>query len=186
MFEKDELFNLTRHLSRVQKYAMIFCDDLGIPKEYSHEINIAAFLHDIGKLKINQKILNKPGKLTSREYGVIKDHVEHSVIMAEAVKMPIEVVDIIKEHHENFDGTGYPDGLKGDEIILGARILKIVDVFDSLVTDRPYRKAMSQREALREMIKDRNNFDINLLKVFIEITQQKLVNCEMVLKEVNS
>jgi putative nucleotidyltransferase with HDIG domain len=112
-------------------------------------IEAAALLHDMGKLAVPDYILNKPGPLTPAEFGKMKRHAAIGAEILASIDFPYPVVPIVRHHHENWDGTGYPDGLKGTEIPIGARILSVVDCFDALTSDRPYRLRLSDQEALR-------------------------------------
>ncbi len=114
-------------------------------------LRTAAFLHDIGKLAVPEHIVNKPGKLTPEEFEKIKVHPVVGADILERVRFPYPVVPMVRSHHEWWDGSGYPDGLKGDEIPIGARILSVVDCFDALTSDRPYRKSLGIEEAINHL-----------------------------------
>ncbi|MCX6552483.1 MAG: HD-GYP domain-containing protein, partial [Acidobacteria bacterium] len=137
------------HVRRVQTYALQLARHLGVTDEQElRAIETAALLHDIGKLAVPEHILNKPGKLTAGEYERMKLHAPLGADMLSAVDFPYPVVPIVRHHHENWDGTGYPDGLHADGIPVGARVLSVVDCYDALRSHRPYRRALSPREAL--------------------------------------
>lgn len=137
------------HIRRVQRFAVGLAKALGVGDERQlRAIEAAALLHDMGKLAIPEFILNKPGKLTTREFSVMKTHAAVGADLLSSIQFPYPVVPIVRHHHENWDGTGYPDGIKGSEIPLGARILSVVDCYDALTSDRPYRPAMSAESAL--------------------------------------
>ena len=137
------------HIHRVQHYAMGLARALGPFDDLTMKaIQAAALLHDTGKLAVPERILNKPGKLTAAEFETMKLHVEVGADILSSIDFPYPVVPIVRAHHENWDGTGYPNGLKGIEIPGGARILSVVDCYDALTSDRPYRAAMSDDEAL--------------------------------------
>jgi putative nucleotidyltransferase with HDIG domain len=136
------------HLRRVQKNAMRLARELKITDDLQlRAIEAAALLHDIGKLAIPEHILNKPDKLTPTEFGVMKLHAKIGAEILEPIGFPFPVVPIVRHHHENWDGSGYPDGLRGEQIPIGARILSVVDCFDALTSDRPYRRAFSPEKA---------------------------------------
>jgi len=143
------------HSEHVAIYSKIIAQKLGLDREQQEMIYNAGLLHDIGKIGIPDMILLKPGKLTPFEYEIMK---YHPLISYEIVKNVPKFKDIamcIRHHHEKIDGSGYPDGIKGDELELGARILAIADIFDALTTDRPYRKALSPEEAIEILKKEK-------------------------------
>jgi len=143
------------HIRRVQRNARILAGELGIADPaLLKAIDTAGLLHDIGKLAIPDHLLNKPGHLTPAEYEQIKRHAPIGAEMLAVVNFPYPLVPIIRHHHENWDGTGYPDGLKGEQIPLFARVLAVVDCYDALTSDRPYRRAMTAAQAVA-MICDR-------------------------------
>jgi putative nucleotidyltransferase with HDIG domain len=136
------------HIRRVQNTAIALAARLGVRDPMQlRAIEGGALLHDVGKLAIPEHILNKPGRLTPAEFELIKSHAAVGAGILSEVDFPYPVVPIVRHHHENWDGTGYPDGLKGDDIPLGARILAVVDCFDALTSHRPYRRALSASEA---------------------------------------
>jgi putative nucleotidyltransferase with HDIG domain len=137
-----------RHIRRVQRWAMALAARLGVDDEQQRRaIEAAALLHDIGKLAVPEHILNKPGKLTDAEFELMKSHARVGAEILSEVDFPYPVVPIVRHHHEAWDGTGYPDGLRGTFIPIGARILSVVDCFDALTSDRPYRRALSGTDA---------------------------------------
>jgi len=138
------------HIRRVQTYAIGLAEHVGIRDiNLIKAIEAAALLHDMGKLAVPEYVLNKPGKLTETEFEKMKAHASIGADILSAIDFPYPVVPIVRHHHENWDGTGYPTGLKGTEIPIGARILSVVDCFDALTSDRPYRPKLSDQEALR-------------------------------------
>jgi putative nucleotidyltransferase with HDIG domain len=137
------------HIHRVQHYAMALAKAMGnLDAQMLKALEAAALLHDTGKLAVPERILNKPGKLTPAEFETMKLHVDAGADILSSIDFPYPVVPIVRAHHENWDGTGYPNGLKGAEIPIGARILSVVDCYDALTSDRPYRTAMTDNEAL--------------------------------------
>src|ERR1041384_4283764 len=144
------------HIRRVQKFAIGLAKALGVQDETTIKaIKAAALLHDTGKLAVPEHILNKPGKLTPVEFEQMKLHVDVGADILSSIDFPYPVVPIVRAHHENWDGSGYPRGLKGDEIPIGARILSVVDCYDALTSDRPYRAALSDAEAMKIVLERR-------------------------------
>jgi putative nucleotidyltransferase with HDIG domain len=142
---KDQ--NTHDHLCRVRVYASGIAARLKLSDNEKEALMAAALLHDIGKLAVPEHIINKPGKLTPDEFERMKIHPVVGAQILERVSFPYPVVPIVRSHHEQWNGGGYPDGLKGEEIPIGARILSAVDCFDALASDRPYRRAMPLSEA---------------------------------------
>ncbi len=137
------------HIRRVQRFAVELAKQLALTDDRQIKaIEAAALLHDMGKLAIPEFILNKPGKLTASEFDVMKTHAALGADILSSIHFPYPVVPIVRHHHENWDGTGYPDGLKGSQIPIGARILSVVDCYDALTSDRPYRPAMTDDQAI--------------------------------------
>jgi diguanylate cyclase (GGDEF)-like protein/putative nucleotidyltransferase with HDIG domain len=136
------------HIRRVQVYAAGLAKRLGMSDNEIQGVKTAALLHDIGKLAVPEHILSKPGPLTQEEFQKIRIHPQVGAEIISAVPFPYPVAPLILSHHERWDGKGYPQGLKGDEIPLGARILSVVDYFDALTSDRPYHRAMTHDAAL--------------------------------------
>jgi putative nucleotidyltransferase with HDIG domain len=144
------------HCERVASYGVAVAEALGADQGQLTTIRMGAYLHDLGKVKVPHQVLNKPGKLTDEEFDVIKRHPVWGVELLAAVEFPWNIKPIIRSHHERYDGTGYPDRLKGDEIPLGAQIICIVDVYDALTTTRSYRGAMDHATALARMEESRH------------------------------
>jgi putative two-component system response regulator len=136
------------HSARVAEVAVGIAQYLSLAESEINDIWLAGFLHDIGKIGIQESVLNKPGKLTASEWDLIQQH----PVLAERILCPIEelsdVIRIVRHHHERFDGSGYPDGLEGGAIPLGARILSVADAYDALTSKRPYRDALSCEDAI--------------------------------------
>ena len=145
---KDEVTH--GHIRRVQAGAVALARELAIADEPTLQaLEAAALLHDTGKIAVPEHILNKPGKLTPAEFEKMKLHAPIGAEILSSIDFPYPVVPIVRHHHENWDGTGYPDGLKGTDIPMGARILSVVDCFDALTSDRPYRRRMTDEDALK-------------------------------------
>ncbi|MGH7631381.1 MAG: HD domain-containing phosphohydrolase [Gemmatimonadales bacterium] len=143
------------HCERVAGYAGSVARALGLDDQQQTTIRLGAYLHDLGKVRVPHEILNKPGKLTDAEFDVIKMHPLWGVELLATVDFPWDIKPIIRWHHEKYDGTGYPDRLRGDEIPIGAQIIGIVDVYDALTTTRSYRPAMSPTEAVARVVESR-------------------------------
>ena len=143
---KDQ--NTHEHLMRVRIYVSELGRIIGLDSLQMKALATAASLHDIGKLAVPEHIINKPGRLTPEEFEKMKIHPVVGADILERVRFPYPVVPIVRSHHEAWDGSGYPDGLEGEEIPIGARILSAVDCFDALASDRPYRRALPVEEAL--------------------------------------
>jgi hypothetical protein len=136
------------HTERVSQYAVFLGERLGLTERKLETLRIGALIHDLGKIGIDLSILNKPGHLTEEEFEEIKLHPALGQQICSPLKALQEVGDIIRHHHERLDGSGYPDGLRDEEISQNARIVAVVDVFDALTTERSYKKALSPEEAL--------------------------------------
>jgi diguanylate cyclase (GGDEF)-like protein/putative nucleotidyltransferase with HDIG domain len=136
------------HLHRVRIYAIEIGKELGLTEKELEALRAAALLHDIGKLAVPEHIINKPGRLTPEEFEKMKIHPVVGAEILERVAFPYPVVPIVRSHHEKWDGSGYPDGLIGEEIPIGARVLSVVDTLDALSTDRQYRNALPLEEAM--------------------------------------
>lgn len=159
------------HIRRVQAYAVGLAQSLGISDAgLLRAIEAAALLHDMGKLAIPEHILNKPGKLTDAEFDKMKLHAGIGADILSAIEFPYPVVPIVRHHHENWDGTGYPDKLRGTEIPIGARILAVVDCYDALTSDRPYRPALSDDAATEILLERRGRmYDPFVVDTFIQV-----------------
>ncbi len=138
-----------RHIRRVQTYAVQLGKALGISAPELEALKAGSLLHDIGKLAVPEHILCKPGPLTREETEKMRIHPRIGVEILETIRFPFPLTEVVRSHHEKWDGTGYPDCLKGEEIPMTARILSVVDCYDALTSDRPYRKPLSPEEALR-------------------------------------
>jgi diguanylate cyclase (GGDEF)-like protein/putative nucleotidyltransferase with HDIG domain len=146
--------NTHDHLRRVQAYAMQLGHDLGLSDAELEALRAAALLHDIGKLAVPEQILAKPGRLTAEEFEKMKIHPTVGAEILDRVRFPYPVTPIVRSHHEKWNGQGYPEGLKGDAIPMGARILSVVDCFDALTSERPYRRAMSAADAMKHVVSE--------------------------------
>jgi putative nucleotidyltransferase with HDIG domain len=162
------------HIRRVQRLAVGLAKSVGVNDDIQLKaIEAAALLHDMGKLAIPEFILNKPGKLTANEFEVMKQHANIGADILGSIHFPYPVVPIVRHHHESWNGSGYPDKLKGVAIPLGARILSVVDCFDALTSDRPYRPALSTEDAIAILVQRRGTmYDPLIVDRFIEAQQE--------------
>jgi HD-GYP domain-containing protein (c-di-GMP phosphodiesterase class II) len=158
------------HTERVTEITLRLARAFGIGEEEITHIRRGALLHDIGKISIPDAILLKPGKLTDEEMALMRGHAQRAYEMLLPIEYLRPALDIPYCHHEKWDGTGYPRGLKGEEIPLAARLFAIADVYDALTSDRPYRKAWSRAEAL-EYIRQQSGtyFEPRVVEVFLQI-----------------
>jgi putative nucleotidyltransferase with HDIG domain len=162
------------HIHRVQGYAMGLARALHVTDTTTLQaIEAAALLHDTGKIAIPEHILNKPGRLTASEFETMKSHVDVGADILSAIDFPYPVVPIVEAHHENWDGSGYPRGLRGENIPIGARILSVVDCFDALTSDRPYRPAMKEEDAIAIILERRGTFyDPGVVDMFARVYRE--------------
>lgn len=159
------------HIRRVQAYAVGLAHALGVTERSQiNAIEAASLLHDMGKLAVPEYILNKPGPLTPAEFEKMKMHAGVGADILSAIDFPYPVVPIVRHHHENWNGTGYPAGLAGADIPIGARILSVVDCFDALTSDRPYRPRLTDKEALRILMERRGTmYDPLIVDAFARV-----------------
>ncbi len=139
------------HCERVAGYAVEIARELGLDSEAVEAVRLGAALHDVGKTRVPAAILHKAGRLTAEEFEIVKQHPAWGLEMLDTVECPATVRAMVGLHHEKHDGTGYPDGLSGDEIPVAAAIICIADVYDALITRRSYRQALPARLAFLEM-----------------------------------
>jgi putative nucleotidyltransferase with HDIG domain len=171
---KDEVTH--GHIRRVQVGAVALAKELGISDGPTIQaIEAAALLHDTGKIAVPEHILNKPGKLTPAEFEKMKLHAPIGAEILSAIEFPYPVVPIVRHHHENWDGTGYPDSIRGESIPIGARILSVVDCFDALTSDRPYRRRMTNEAAIAILVERRGTmYDPVIVDTFVR-TYERLM-----------
>jgi len=162
------------HSDRVTKYALAIGRKLGLDEEELKILEHAAALHDVGKIGVPDSILSKPDKLTPAEYELVKRHAEMGERILKPVRSFDKVCQIVRHHHESFDGSGYPDGLAGEEIPLLARILAVADAYDAMTSDRPYRAAFSPDEARRRIEEGKGKqFDPRVCDAFLEVLEEE-------------
>jgi diguanylate cyclase (GGDEF)-like protein len=162
------------HSERVLAYSLSLADKLNLSEEERTALRYGAYLHDIGKIELSYELLNKDGYLSEKEWEVMKLHPVWGSQILSPLSAFRKAVAVVRSHHENYDGTGYPDGLKGDEIPLLARIVRIADSFDAMTTDRPYRRALTVSEAIGELTKHAGTFyDPRLVPLFVEAVRDR-------------
>jgi diguanylate cyclase (GGDEF)-like protein len=183
--EEKELFNSIRtltmvinakdrytygHSERVMEMAKKFAEIIGLDEQQTKDIIFGSLLHDIGKIEISREVLNKPTKLNDLEWQMTKQHPQWGADIIRPLKSLKGSLDIVLYHHENYNGTGYPKGLKGEEIPFGARLLRIIDSYDALTSHRPYKEAMSQEQAIEELQKYSGiHYDPEMLEKFCKM-----------------
>lgn len=157
------------HCDRVAQYSLAIAGALGFPEDRQTFIKHGSWLHDCGKIGVPESILNYNGPLSPEQMDIVKNHSRWGAEVGRLAKLPDTVVNIILFHHEKYDGTGYPENLKGTEIPLEARIVSVADIFDALTSERPYRDAMSREEALKILIDGSGTHtDPELVDIFIK------------------
>ncbi len=161
------------HSERVCYYSDFIAKRLSIPPKDRSEIQVAAYLHDIGKIGISNRFINKKGTLTPIDWAIIKQHTKKSIELLVPLNLSSNILSYIQYHHERFDGEGYPDGLVADQIPIGARIIAVSDAYDSMTSNHPYRKPFSNEEAKNELLKCAGKqFDPNLVSIFLDVLKE--------------
>jgi len=162
------------HSERVTKLSLKIGQALGLTKEELDTLHRGGLLHDLGKLGVPPEVLDKPGKLNQQEEKVMHQHSQLGGRILEPIAAYAEVIPMVVQHHERFNGTGYPYGLTGQAISWGARIFAVADAFDAMTSDRPYRKALARERAV-EIIKEEagSQFDPNMVKAFLNVMDQE-------------
>jgi putative nucleotidyltransferase with HDIG domain len=158
------------HSERVAKYSDLIARRMGFNEDELKALWLAGILHDIGKIGTYDTLLDKPDKLTAEEFAIVKRHPSQGAAIVEGIKQLNDIVPIIKHHHESFDGRGYPDGLKGDEIPVQARILHVADSFDAMTSDRPYRLSPGKMFAIDQFRRFSGiQFDPEAVEAFLDV-----------------
>ena len=168
VYEKSQ--ETEKHAERLAELSTRTGRMLNLMEKDLGELQLLGMLHDIGKIGIDDKILNKPGKLTEDEFTVIKGHPVIASDLVKKIDPGNRITPIIRHHHEHYDGSGYPDGLRGNEIPLGARVVSLADSFDAMRSDRPYRSKLSIEACLNELRNNKGSqFDPELAEIFCEL-----------------
>jgi len=163
------------HSTRVAHFALGIGKELGLDSEALHELEMSCLLHDIGKIKVPDAILNKEGRLTTEEHRLIVAHPEHGAEILSLSGSLHKYIQAVRHHHERYDGKGYPDGLRGDSIPLHAQIIALADTYDAMTIDRPYRPGRDDTEAAAEILACRGSqFNPHLVDIFLKIRHQLL------------
>lgn len=165
---KDEY--TSGHSQSVAEISVAIARKLDMPQDSIEKVSLAGLIHDIGKIGVKESVLNKPGRLTDEEFQHIKYHSEKGEQILIPVVEDEEILRMVRHHHERYDGNGYPDGLKGEQIPLGARILAVADAYDAMISERPYRGAMSAEVACAEIERGKGTqFDPEVVDAFFKI-----------------
>lgn len=154
LYEKRDPYT-AGHQRRVAQLACAIARKMGLPDEQIYGIRIIGVVHDIGKIAVPGDILTKPGRLSNEELDIIKTHPQVAYDVLKNLEFPWPVAETILQHHERLDGSGYPNGISGEDIILEARILCVADVVESMVSHRPYRQALGMEEAIQEIVRNK-------------------------------
>jgi HD-GYP domain-containing protein (c-di-GMP phosphodiesterase class II) len=163
------------HSTRLAEWGMRVAQELGLEESSLHDIEVAALLHDIGKIGVPDSILQKPARLTTEEYDLMKKHPEYGWAILRLFPGFEKASLLILHHHESYNGKGYPAGLQGEEIPIGSRIVTVIDAFDAMVSNRPYRQGLPVEEAIRRLLQDSGTqFDAEVVRCFIGIAQNEI------------
>lgn len=158
------------HAARCAQYARALAEQLRLPPDEIEAIRVAALLHDLGKIEIPDSILQKPGPLTEKEWQSMRQHPVLSYRALAQLDGFGDVLPLVRHHHERFDGSGYPDGLAGEDIPSGSRLILVIDAFDAMTSDRPYRRAISVADAAKELVRcSGSQFDPRVVRAFLLI-----------------
>jgi len=164
------------HCDRVAEYALAIADVLGLDDTLREYIKQGSWLHDCGKIGVPETILNCNGPLSAEQMDIVKKHPCWGADVARLAHLSEPVVNIILYHHEHYDGTGYPIGMKGDKIPLEARIVNVADIFDALTSERPYRRKMPRERAMEILIENRGTYsDPHIIDIFVDLLKQERV-----------
>lgn len=173
MLEKRDPYT-AGHQQRVADLAEKIAIELGLSRDLAHGVRLAGIVHDIGKIQVPAEVLNKPGKLSDIEFSLIKQHPQVGYDILKAIRSPWPIPEAVLQHHERFDGSGYPSGLKSDQIIIEARILAVADIVEAMSSHRPYRPGLGLQAALDEIVKQRGKqLDVEIVDACLRLFNQK-------------
>ncbi|MEJ2426822.1 MAG: HD-GYP domain-containing protein, partial [Candidatus Thiodiazotropha sp.] len=162
------------HQQRVAKIAVAIARELDLPEAQIEGINLAAVVHDIGKISVPSEILTKPGRLNDAEFSLIKQHPDMGYEILKEIEYPWPIAETVRQHHEHLDGSGYPLGLQGDEILLESRILSVADNIEAMASHRPYRAGLGIDSALDEIEKNHDtHFDAKVVAAALKLFREK-------------
>lgn len=162
------------HQKRVSELSCLIGKEIHLPPEQLDGLRLAGLIHDIGKISIPSEILNKPGRLSEVEYNLIKTHSEIAYEILKDIDFPWPIADMVLQHHERLDGTGYPKGLKSDNILLEAKILAVADVVDAMAAHRPYRPSLGVDRALEEITRSRDRlYDFRIVEACLRVIDRE-------------
>jgi len=165
------------HQRRVAQLAVAIAKDLQLPEEQIEGIHLASVVHDVGKIRVPAEILNKPGRLTALEFSLIKEHAQNGHEILKTINFPWPIAQIVLQHHERLDGSGYPQALKSDQILLEAKIIAVADVVESMMSHRPYRPGFGLDAALDEIELNKGKFfDSAVVEVCIKLFREQGFN----------
>ncbi|BBO73065.1 hypothetical protein DSCW_04820 [Desulfosarcina widdelii] len=159
------------HNYRVTYFSLCLAEQLHLSSQSIQSLVKGAFLHDIGKIGIRDNILLKPSSLSNDEFTIMKTHVEQGVRIVNDIPWLQDSIDVIRFHHERYDGSGYPLGIAGQQIPIIARVFAVADVFDALISERPYKHAISYNDAIKTLKQNSQGFDPLVLSSFLEISE---------------
>lgn len=162
------------HQERVAALSCAIAQVMNLPSDTIYGLRMAAVLHDLGKIAVPAEILSRPGPLNQLEYGLIKNHVQYGYDILKKIEFPWPLAKIVYQHHERMNGSGYPQGLKGEEIILEARILAVADVLETISSHRPYRASLGMPQALEELTENRGTlYDADVVDACIQLASEE-------------
>ena len=162
------------HQRRVANLAVAIAKELKLPEEQVEGIHLASVVHDVGKIRVPAEILSKPGKLTRLEFNLIKEHAQNGYDILKTIDFPWPIAQIVMQHHERLDGSGYPQALKGDQTLIEARIIVVADVVESMLSHRPYRPALGLDAALEEITLNKGSlFDPAVVEACIRLFREQ-------------
>ncbi|MEI7457447.1 MAG: HD domain-containing phosphohydrolase [Nitrosomonadales bacterium] len=162
------------HQRRVAELAVAIATEMRLPGELVEGIHLASVVHDVGKIRVPAEILSKPGKLTVLEFGLIKEHAQNGFEILKTIEFPWSIAQIVLQHHERMDGSGYPNGLDGEKILLESRIVTVADVVESMISHRPYRVGLGLEAALAEIESNKGRlFDAVVVDACVRVFREQ-------------